>query len=130
MGAVFGGLILIIVFSTVTDIVLHSAGFFPPWGQPVPNAPLVFATIYRTIYSVAGAYLTARLAPANPLKHGLILGAIGIVLGIIGAAATWNAGPAFGAHWYPVALVILALPQCWLGAKLYARKQHAPATAQ
>jgi hypothetical protein len=27
-------------------------------------------------------------------------------------------GPAFGPHWYPLALVALAMPQSWLGGKL------------
>jgi hypothetical protein len=31
--------------------------------------------------------------------------------------ATWNKN--LGPHWYPIALVILAIPQCWLGGKLF-----------
>jgi hypothetical protein len=51
------------------------------------------------------------------MKHALILGVIGTVLGAAGAAATWNKG--MGPHWYPVALAVLAIPQCWAGGKLY-----------
>ncbi len=36
----------------------------------------------------------------------------------IGAVATRNAGPAFGPHWYPIALIVTALPTAWLGGKL------------
>jgi len=43
-------------------------------------------------------------------------GAIGMVLGIIGAAVTWNRG--LGPHWYSVALVVTALPSAWAGGKL------------
>jgi len=43
---------------------------------------------------------------------------IGLALSTLGAAATWNKGPAFGPHWYPLALVVLALPTAWLGGKL------------
>lgn len=57
---------------------------------------------------VAGAYLTAKLAPSDPMKHAMILGYVGIVLGLIGLVATWNLG--LGPHWYPVALVVLAVP--------------------
>jgi hypothetical protein len=52
------------------------------------------------------------------MGHALVLGALGLAIGIFGAAVTWNMGPAFGPHWYPVALVALAMPQCWLGGKL------------
>ena len=44
-----------------------------------------------------------------------------MALATAGAIATWNAGPAFGPHWYPLALIALALPQTWLGAKLASR---------
>jgi hypothetical protein len=51
------------------------------------------------------------------MKHAMILGYVGVVLGLAGLAATWNAG--LGPRWYPVALVILAIPQCWAGGKIY-----------
>jgi hypothetical protein len=39
----------------------------------------------------------------------------------MGAVATWNRGPEFGPHWYPVALILLALPCVWAGARLRER---------
>jgi hypothetical protein len=47
----------------------------------------------------------------------MILGYVGIGLGLIGVVATWNMG--LGPRWYPIALVVLALPQCWVGGKIY-----------
>lgn len=61
--------------------------------------------------------LTARLAPDKPMQHAMVLGAVGVVLGLIGMVATWDLG--LGPRWYPILLVVLALPQCWAGAKLY-----------
>jgi len=119
--AVFAGLLAIVILSVGTDEVLHAAGIFPPWGQPVGEGLLLLATIYRTLYSVAGSYLTARLAPSRPMQHALVLGGVGLVLGTLGAVATWNKGPAFGPHWYPLALIVLAVPQCWLGGILAIR---------
>jgi hypothetical protein len=69
---------------------------------------------------LAGCYLTAKLAPGNPMKHALILGGIGTVLSAAGAIATanMNLGPA----WYAWSLVVIALPVAWLGGKLYLTK--------
>jgi hypothetical protein len=89
-----------------------------PADGPTDERPTrLLATAYRVVISVAGAWLTARLAPAKPMTHAMILGYVGVVLGLAGLAATWNAG--LGPRWYPVALVILAIPQCWAGGKIY-----------
>ncbi len=115
--AVVAGVLFIIVVTTLVDIALHAAGVFPPWDQPIDDALALLATSYRIVISVMGAWLTARLAPAKPMKHAMILGYVGVALGLLGLAATWNAG--LGPRWYPIALVILAIPQCWAGGKLY-----------
>ncbi len=119
IGAVLAGMLAVIVLSIGTDVVLHTTGVFPPWGQPVSDAPLLLATAYRTVYGVAGGYIAARLAPNRPMTHALALGVLGLAVSILGAAVTWNKGPAFGPHWYPLALIVLAMPQCWAGGKLW-----------
>lgn len=85
------------------------------------NALFVLATAYRTIYTVAGGYITARLAPNKPMGHVWTLGVIGLLAAIAGTVATWNKGPAFGPKWYPLALVVLAIPCVWLGGRLAQR---------
>lgn len=122
IGAVLGGMLVGIVLTLLTDAVLHAAHVFPPNGQPAGNGPLVLATAYRIVYSVAASYLIARLAPHKPMQHALIGGFIGLAVCTAGAAATWNHTDIFGPHWYPIALVVTALPCAWVGAKLYARK--------
>src|SRR5215218_5951680 len=92
IGAVVAGLITMIVATTAVDILLHVTGVYPPMNEPLDNKMALLASSYRLIISIAGAYLTARLAPARPLHHAVILGYVGIVLGLIGAIATWNAG--------------------------------------
>ena len=129
IGAVLAGILVGAVLSLGTDVVLHAARVFPPWDQPASDALLLLATAYRTIYSVAGSYITARLAPNRPMLHALVLGALGLAVSIVGAAVTWNKGPAFGPHWYPVVLVVLAMPQCWVGGKLYEMQLRARAVA-
>jgi hypothetical protein len=83
------------------------------------DAALLLATAYRIVYGIAGSYVTARLAPDRPMQHALLGGFIGLALSIVGAAVTWNGGPAFGPHWYPLALVVTALPTAWAGGKLH-----------
>jgi hypothetical protein len=115
--SVVAGVLFIIIVTTLVDIVLHVVHVFPPMNQPIDDALSALATAYRIVISVAGAWLTAKLAPSNPMKHAIILGVIGIALGMVGVVMTWNLG--LGPRWYPIALVVLALPQCWLGGKLY-----------
>ena len=82
------------------------------------DALFLLATAYRTLYAVAGTYITARLAPHRPMGHALVGGLVGLALSIVGAVATWNRGPAFGPHWYPLALVATAIPCAWAGGRL------------
>ena len=60
----------------------------------------------------------ARLAPDRPMLHALLGGVIGLVLSTVGAVVTLNRGPAFGPHWYPLALMVTALPCAWLCGRL------------
>ena len=117
VGAIVAGLFFIIGVTTLVDLVLHATGVFPPMDQPIDDALALLATAYRIVISVGGAWLTARLAPNAPMKHALILGYVGVVLGLVGVVATWNLG--LGPRWYPILLVVLAIPQCWAGGKIY-----------
>ena len=116
--ALFAGFVLVVALSVLTDVILHATGVYPPLGQPAPDGLLALATIYRTVFGVAGSYVTARLAPYRPMTHAMIGGAIGLVLSIVGAVGTWAHPEKFGAHWYPVALIVLALPTAWVGGKI------------
>ena len=52
------------------------------------------------------------------MQHALVGGVVGLVVSIVGAAVTWNMVPSLGPHWYPLALVVTALPCAWLGGRL------------
>lgn len=118
IGAVLAGILAGVILSIGTDVVLHLAGIFPALGERVADKLLLLATAYRTIYSIAGSYITARLAPDRPMRHALAGGVVGLIVSTAGAVATWNRGPAFGPHWYPFALIVLAMPCAWLGGVL------------
>ena len=118
IGAVAAGLVAIFAVTTAVDAVMHATGVYPARGAlPMSGALFLLAFAYRVVIDVAGCWLTARLAPARPLRHALVLGAIGLLLSIAGAAAFWSAGP----HWYPIAVAVSALPCAWLGGRLHGR---------
>ena len=120
IGAILAGLIFIVVSHSLTDFVLESLGIFNSPDQGFHTTWMVVtATIYRSVFSVVGGYITAALAPNRPLRHAVILGIIGLVASTIAAIVTipMEIAPA----WYPIALAILALPCTWLGGKLRTR---------
>jgi surface polysaccharide O-acyltransferase-like enzyme len=80
----------------------------------------VLATAYRVVYGVVGGYIAARLAPDRPIQHAVALGVVGVVLSTAGTVATWNKGPEFGPKWYPIVLVVTAIPVSWVGGKIRA----------
>jgi len=121
--ALLAGFVTVVVLSLGTDEALR-VGIFPSLGHSTSNTLFALAAAYRTVYNIAGSYLVARLAPNRPMQHALISGIIGFVLGIAGAIATWNEGPAFGPKWYPLALVVIAMPCAWAGAKLFEATAH------
>jgi hypothetical protein len=102
IGAVLAGLLAVVVLSSATDTALHVSGVYPPMFQSMGTHLWVLATAYRCVYSVLGAYITARLAPDRPMLHVMVLGAIGVAISAIGVVATWNRGPEFGPKWYPL----------------------------
>ena len=114
--ALLAGFVAGVLLSIGTDFGLHAVGLWPSLGQSMSGQLLLFATVYRTIYGIIAAYIVARLAPSRPLRHALIGGAIGTVVSIAGAAATWNRG--LGPHWYAIALTFVALPSAWVGGRL------------
>jgi hypothetical protein len=116
ISALLAGMLPNIILSIATDMGLHAAGVFPPLSEPemFTTPLLLLATAYRTVYGIAGSYLTARLAPHHPMGHALVLGIIGLAACIAGAVAMWGFGPT----WYPLALVALALPCAWAGGQL------------
>jgi len=115
--AIGAGFFATAILSLGTDVVLHAAHVFPPWGQPMSDALFALATVYRVVYTIAGGFIVARLAPGRPMRHVLVLGLIGLVAATIGVVATWNAGPELGPKWYPILLVVTALPCVWLGGR-------------
>ncbi len=113
--AVLSGFVTVFALSLGTDVVMESSGILPPATQPEAYVPwmLGLALAYRTIITIFGGWVTAKLAPAPVMKHVAALGIIGTIGGIVGVFVGWK----FGNQWYPIALALLAYPSVWLGGK-------------
>ncbi len=118
VGAVVAGFLTVAILSTVTDVILENTGVFPTYDDQMANGSpvwlLITALIYRSIFAVCGGYVTAILAPGNPMKHVKVLAVLGTIGGIAGIFAGWQ----FGNQWYPIALAVTAFPLVWYGGKL------------
>ena len=78
----------------------------------------LLALVYRCGYAVVGSYLAAAVAPHAPMRHALALGFAGFAVSLAGAIVTisqYDLGP----DWYPISLVLTALPCAWLGGVLH-----------
>jgi hypothetical protein len=125
--AVAAGVLFIIVVTTLVDIALHAMGVYPPMNQPINDSLALLATFYLHRHRRRGRL--AHRAPRARQFHEACADPrfVGTILGLVGVVATWNAG--LGPRWYPIALMVLAIPQCW-GGKLYEmRKSAAPVWA-
>lgn len=120
-GAVFAGLVAVFVLSLGTDEILHLLQVYPPWGQRMSDSLFGLATAYRIVFNVAGGYVAARLAPSAPLRHAMALGIVGLVLSVAGVMFA-VAKPELGPMWYPILLLVVALPCAWLGGTIATRR--------
>jgi hypothetical protein len=126
--AIFVGFFSVAVLSLGTDQVLHVLEVYPPWGEPMYDPGLnALALSYRILFTIAGGYITAILAPHSPMRHVAVVGVLGLLTGSAGAIVAIrlaNLGP----NWYPIALAVTGFPCVWLGGVLYTR-WHRPSAS-
>jgi hypothetical protein len=113
IASVVAGFASIVVLSVATDTVLESTGVLPS-GALYDTGLLLLATIYRSIYSIIGCYVAARLAADRRMRHALALGLVGVVVSIVGGIVGRDLAPA----WYSLGLAALAMPLAWCGGIL------------
>jgi hypothetical protein len=118
--AIVAGFFVVVILSLGIDEVLHLLKVYPPWGEPMYDPALnALALSYRIVITVFSGYVTARLAPRNPMKHVVIGGLIGVLLGCAGVLGAMQIP--MGPIWYPIAIAVTGFPSVWLGGMLYAR---------
>jgi hypothetical protein len=122
VGAVLAGVLANIVVVGAIETALRATGIYPPLFQPMADHQWALALTNRVVFAFVGGLLTARLAPARPMRHVMVLGSIETVLSVLFVLINWNKGPAFGPHWFGLSVAITALPLAALGGVLYTRQ--------
>ncbi len=113
--AVVAGFLAVAVPSVITDEILHAMDIMPRL-TVLPTNDALLALAYRSVFTILGGFVTAKLAPRNAMKHVWILACIGLLGGLGGVAAATSQG--FGPAWYAWAIAIEAIPLVWLGGKM------------
>ena len=116
-GALIAGFATVAALSMGADALLHAMNYYPNDGTVGSDTGLAVALTYRTAFTVLGGAVTAWLAPSHPQRLATMLGAIGTLFAILGAVTMWNVGH----QWYPVGLVVLAVPSTAFGGWLFTR---------
>ena len=117
---VFVGGLVTLLLTVVTDNTLSAHQVLPAPGHPVFEAgPLLLTAAYRGLFAILGCHLAARLAPAgNPrIRYALALGALLLVLGVIGAVTLRGQVP----MWYSLSGIALTIPYAIIGGGTAAR---------
>ena len=122
--AIVVGFLVIGALATGTDLIVMKAfpGEFNEAGRTQNLSILMLIAAYVAVYAIAGCYLTARLAPNRPMRHALILGALGLAMNIVATTSLWGTLPA----WYLVMNLLLVMPYAWIGGRIRERQLTHP----
>ncbi|MGH7133367.1 MAG: hypothetical protein ACREJO_15650 [Phycisphaerales bacterium] len=121
VGAVLAGVLANIVLVGAIEAALRATGIFPPMFQPMADHLWALALTNRVVFAFVGGFLTARLAPARPMRHVVVLGGIETVMSVLFVLLNWNKAD-FGPHWFAIGVTLTALPCAVLGGMLCAKR--------
>ena len=128
IGALIAGYLVSALLTAVTIALLGA--LFPESYKAENITWVVFNVIYGCAFAVIGGYVVARLAPARPFTHAIVLGVLMAVFALITGYAMSSAPPspeyATQPGWYYPVLAITVLPSILLGAWLYVRGANRP----
>jgi hypothetical protein len=118
--AVAAGFVTIFVLAMGTDAALRALlpTRFGPNGRVDDVGLLLLTLLYVFAFAALGCWLTARLAPDRPMRHALLLGALGLAFNVAGTIAAWDTAPA----WYHLVALALVMPAAWVGGAVRERQ--------
>lgn len=115
IGAILAGFLVGVALSYSIDAILRKAEILNDPFTFNPSWLVIVVILYRFASNVIGCYVIAWLAPNKPMKHVIIMGIIGTVLSLTGAATMWD----YAVVWYNIAIILMSIPSAWVGGKLY-----------
>jgi hypothetical protein len=117
--AVAIGFFLIGALAFGTDYALVASGIYPPVTQFISDPALLGGmALYVAVFAIGGCWLTAYLAPDRPMRHALILGALGLLLNL----GMFQLANARTPMWYNLLGLALVMPYAWIGGRLRERQ--------
>ncbi len=125
-GAVAAGFLVTAIASTAADAAMHGLRIFPDSVRAMSDPLFALASAYRALFTIAGGYVTARLAPDQPMRHAWVLAGIGLAAGLADDVAYYAmAEGELGPAWYAMSIPLEAVPCVWFGARLAAPRRPA-----
>ena len=107
--------LLIAMLAFGTGAALTAAGVIPPATEPITDTGLLLLEAgYVAVFAIAGCWLAASLAPDRPMRHALILGALGLAFNLAMTPASLELRPA----WSILLSLALVMPYAWIGGRL------------
>ncbi len=114
--SVVAGIAFSMVISTLTHMVLHWCGVFPPLHKPMFETRLVIISlVYHSVFAIVAAFITAWLAKKQAKKAVFILGTKEAIMWLVGTLLLWKHAP----PWYNISKAVLGPPLAWFGGRLY-----------
>lgn len=122
--AIVTGFVFIAALAIGTDAAVMSVfpASFDATGRTDSVPMLLFIVCYVGIIATLGCWLTARMAPSHPMRHALVLGALGLVFNVVGTIQRWGSAPV----WFHVVSLLLVMVWAWLGGWLRERQLRLP----
>lgn len=118
VGAVIVGFVATILLTSVADALMRVSRIFPSPAQAMATELWILAALCRVVICIACCALTARLASDRPMRAAVVLAVVCFVPLAFGVWVTWSQGLGSGPNWYPILLLVAALPCAWLGGTL------------
>lgn len=114
--AVVVGFLVIGALAFGMDAVMMKAvpDAFGPNDEILSVPVMLFMMLYVALFAITGCYITARLAPNRPMRHALILGALGLAFNIMGSVQMWDRAPA----WFHIVNILMVMPYAWMGGRI------------
>ena len=114
--AIAAGFIAVVVLSVGTDAIMHGLGVFPPPGTETGDGQFLLAIAYRSLFTLFGGWLAARLSARSDLRDVQILAGLGFLAGVAGLVA-WSVTPDMGPLWFAVLIPVTGVVFTLLGGR-------------